>query len=63
MLTSDDLLGELDELVLVLGDHHVADGVVAFDVTNGRRVQQEVLSDHLNVAEPVSPVRNYAVVL
>ena len=56
LFTADDLLAKLDEFILVVWDHHVADGVVTLDVSHGSRVKQKVLTDHLNIAKPVSPV-------
>jgi len=62
-LTFDDLLSQLLELVQVVGDHDVADGVVALDVPHSLTVDQEVLTNHLHIAEPVSPVISHVIVL
>ena len=35
LFTADDLLRKLYEFILVLRDHHVADGVVTLDIAHG----------------------------
>lgn len=37
-LTLDDLAGQADQLVVVIGDHHIANRVVSLDLTNGMTV-------------------------
>lgn len=50
-------------MIAIVGNHHVADGVVALNILYSLAVEQEVLADHLHIAEPVSPVLADAVVL
>ena len=63
LLSSNDLVAELDQLVAIVGNHHVADRVVALHILDRLAVEQEVLADHLHIAEPVSPVLAGAIVL
>ena len=59
----DDLLAQVDELVSIVGDHDVANSVMALDFPNGLAIKQKVFPNHLNVTEPVSPVFNFPMLL
>ena len=50
-------------MIAIVGNHHVADGVVALNILDSLAVEQEVLANHLHIAEPVSPVLADAAVL